>query len=82
MSIFTTIAFGLCAYLATSMGAHNQTFMMIGNIDNGVCDPFVFFSDSHGQKMVMGGHEYGVDITDSGATLFFDGKIFHSKDSI
>ena len=81
MPIFTTIAFGMCAYLAQGLG--QQTMLMIGNINEGICDPQMFFGDSHGQSAFVAGHEYKVDINDSGAKLWFDGKVFYFiKDSI
>jgi hypothetical protein len=83
MPIFTTIAFGMCAYLATGVGAHNQTLVMVGEINMGVCNPMIFFPDSHGQKAMINGHSYGADINDSGAKLYFDDKVFYFvKDSI
>jgi len=83
MSVFTPIAFGMCAYLATSFGPQHQTMIMIGNVEMGVCEPFLFMPDSHGQRATIRGHEYGADVYDSGAKLYFDGKVFtFVKDSI
>jgi hypothetical protein len=57
--------------------------ILVGNIENGICNPFIFFPDSHGQTAVFNGHEYGVSVVDNGATLYFDGKLFFFvKDSI
>jgi hypothetical protein len=83
MPVFTTIAFGMCAYLSTGVGAQNRTLVMIGEIEMGVCNPMIFLPDSHGQKAMINGHEIGADVSDNGAKLYFDGKIFYFvKDSI
>jgi hypothetical protein len=83
MSTFTTIAFGMCAYLASGFGPQHPTMVMIGNIDMGICEPFLFLPDSHGQRATLRGHEYGVDVTNTGAKLYFDQKVFtFVKDSI
>jgi len=83
MSVFTPIAFGMCAYLATGFGPEHQTMVMIGNVEMGVCEPFMFMPDSHGQRATIKGHEYGVDVTNTGAKLYFDQKEFYFvKDSI
>jgi hypothetical protein len=73
-----------CAYLQQIQAPnHPSTVIFVGNINNGVCDPFVFFPDTHGQRAMINGHEFGVDIDDSGGTLYYDGKIFYFvKDSI
>ena len=76
MSVFTTIAFGMCAYLASDLGYRTATMVFIGNIDNGICSPWIYFPDTHGNRATVNGHEYGVDITNEGATLYFDDKIF------
>jgi hypothetical protein len=75
----------MCAYLFQPPNTPDgHTLIFIGNITNEhVCDPFLFFPDSHGQRQLINGHTYGADITDSGGTLYFDDKIFHFvKDSI
>lgn len=78
MTMFTTIAFMTCAYLFEMKTANiPTTVIFIGNIANGICDPYIFFPDSHGQTATINGHTYGVDITDDGGTLYYDGKIFH-----
>lgn len=83
MTIFTTIAFGVCAYLSSEIGFNHQTMILIGNINQGVCEPFMFMPDSHGQRATINGHEVGADINDNGAKLFYDGKVFYFvKDSI
>ena len=82
MSVFTTIAFGLCAYMAQSPN-QSMSLIFVGHIDNGLCDPFVFFPDSHGQRVTIEGRTYGVTINDKGGILYFDDKTFYfSKDSI
>jgi hypothetical protein len=81
--MFTIISFGMCAYLATGLSTQHPTMVMVGDIDNGMCNPVIFFPDTHGQRAVINGHEYQVDVNDNGATLYFDSKVFHFvKDSI
>jgi hypothetical protein len=83
MTSFTTISLGLCAYLAPGSLDHHQTLIVIGNTVDGVCQPFMFFPDTHGQTADVKGHTYRVVIDDSGGTLYFDGKKFYFvKDSI
>jgi hypothetical protein len=82
--MFTTIAFGVCAYLASGMPGFHQSMIIIGNITNEhTCDPFMFMPDSHGERAQVNGHEIGADINDQGGTLYYDGKQFYfTKDSI
>jgi hypothetical protein len=81
MSVFTVIAIGMCAYLGE--GENGQSLVYIGNIQNGICEPVTFMPDSHGQRVLINGHEYGADVDNNGATLYFDQKVFHFvKESI
>ena len=82
--MFTTIAFGMCAYLVPFVSGAHPTMIIIGNITNDhICDPVMFFPDTHGQRAQINGHEYGVSVVDDGATLYFDNKMFFfMKDSI
>ena len=83
MTAFTTIAFGLCAYLAQGLPEHHKSMIFVGNINMGVCEPWIFFPDSHGERAIVNGHTYGADVNDSGAALYFDDKVFYFvKDSI
>jgi hypothetical protein len=83
MTTFITIAFATCAYLATDLPGTHQSIIIIGNINNGVCDPWMFMPDSHGQRAQVNGHEIGADINDQGGVLYYDSKVFYFvKDSI
>ena len=83
MTAFTTIAFGMCAYLASDLSANHPTMVMVGNINMGTCEPFIFFPDSKGQEAMFGGHTYSVEVNNDMAILHFDGKNFYFvKDSI
>jgi hypothetical protein len=77
--MFTTIAFGICAYLvAGTQGLieFHPTVVVIGSINNGICNPNKLFPDTRGERIMIEGHEYGVAVVDDGATLFFDNKMF------
>ena len=69
---FTTLAFALCAMMATEGG---DDVVDLGKIVAGECEVRYSISESHGQTAWLYGHEVSVAIIDNGAFVAVDDEV-------